>query len=250
MKNNKYLLFAALCATGAHAQATYVVHGSPRTCGSISTLDQAFSTHDKNYFSGWTDQDYDAAVAWATACANWGPPRWHGQVRISFLREQQQYSRDAEGRLAAQVTAAKMRAERAQAEEEARRQRERQQELQQEQEQKAEARRAQSARNLAHCRASAPYKLYEVQESIISDELIKLNAERALAHEKKIAEISGAVNLTAEHNAGSVIVSADERANQDFEVYKSLGGASGSPEQVAHALPNPCNASHANSSVD
>ena len=49
-----------------------------------------------------------------------------------------------------------------------------------------------------------------------------------------------AEDLTAEHNAGSIIVAADERATRDFGIYKGLGGTAPSPQAVIRDLKNPC----------
>lgn len=226
---------------------TFLVHGVPRTCESIVTLDKAFETHNDAYFDSWTDQDYDNAVAWASACANYGPPVWRGQMRISFLREHQQRVREDEQRKARAATAQHLQAENAEArqkEAEARqKEAERisaQQKEEEEQQELIHQRQIKSAQLMAKCRAGNAYKLYEAQESIIADQESKSKWERVLAREKKVEEISGAENPSLRYSAGNAIVDAEERMTHAFGVYKSSGGTAPSPQAVTHEIKNPC----------
>jgi len=61
-----------------------VVHGTPRTCSSITQLDSALSADYRQFFDGWTEKDYTDAIAWSQACSEYG---WHirGRPRIPLL---------------------------------------------------------------------------------------------------------------------------------------------------------------------
>jgi hypothetical protein len=69
---------------GAQSQ-TFVVHGTPRTCGEITQLDSALSADYQLFFAEWTEKDYVDAVAWSQACSEYG---WHvpGRPRIPLLQ--------------------------------------------------------------------------------------------------------------------------------------------------------------------
>jgi hypothetical protein len=56
---------------GAQTQ-TFVIHGTPRTCTTITQLDSALLTDSPQFFAGWTESDYADAVAWSQACAEYG----------------------------------------------------------------------------------------------------------------------------------------------------------------------------------
>ena len=64
-----------------------VVHGTPRTCSSITQLDSALSADYRQFFDGWTEKDYGDAIAWSQACSEYG---WHirGRPRIPLLLAQ------------------------------------------------------------------------------------------------------------------------------------------------------------------
>ncbi len=69
---------------GAQTQ-TFVVHGTPRTCGEITQLDSALSADYQLFFAGWTEKDYVDAIAWSQACSEYG---WHvpGHPRVPLLQ--------------------------------------------------------------------------------------------------------------------------------------------------------------------
>ncbi len=69
---------------GAQTQ-TFVVHGTPRTCGEITQLDSALSADYQLFFAGWTEKDYVDAIAWSQACSEYG---WHvpGRPRVPLLQ--------------------------------------------------------------------------------------------------------------------------------------------------------------------
>ncbi len=66
---------------------TFVVHGTPRTCSTITQLDSALSESYQQFFAGWTEKDYVDAVAWSQACSDYG---WHipGHPRLALLQAQ------------------------------------------------------------------------------------------------------------------------------------------------------------------
>jgi L,D-transpeptidase ErfK/SrfK len=65
----------------------FVVHGTARNCTSITQLDSALSSNYQAFFAGWSEHDYNDAIAWSQACAAFG---WHvpGRPRISLLQAQ------------------------------------------------------------------------------------------------------------------------------------------------------------------
>ncbi len=71
----------------AAPSASFVVHGTPRNCSSITQLDSALSANFQGFFAAWTEQDYRDAIAWSQACAEFG---WHvpGHPRIALLQAQ------------------------------------------------------------------------------------------------------------------------------------------------------------------
>jgi hypothetical protein len=71
---------------GAQTQ-TFIIHGTPKTCTTITQLDSALLTDSQQFFAGWTESDYVDAVAWSQACANYG---WQipWRPRIPLLQAQ------------------------------------------------------------------------------------------------------------------------------------------------------------------
>jgi hypothetical protein len=78
-----------LCSAVAHGQdsQTFVIHGTSKSCSSITQLDSALSSSSQQFFAGWTQKDYADALAWSQACADYG---WHvpGRPRIPLLQAQ------------------------------------------------------------------------------------------------------------------------------------------------------------------
>ncbi len=71
-----------------HSQSqSFLIHGSSKSCSDITQLDSALTSGSQMFFSGWNAKDYDDALAWSQACANYG---WHipGQPRIPMLEAQ------------------------------------------------------------------------------------------------------------------------------------------------------------------
>jgi L,D-transpeptidase ErfK/SrfK len=65
----------------------FVVHGTPRDCSSITQLDSALSDNYQAFFAGWNEKDYQDAIIWSDACADFG---WHvpGHPRPQSLQAQ------------------------------------------------------------------------------------------------------------------------------------------------------------------
>jgi hypothetical protein len=246
-------LMGALYVAAASAQQSgvFVVHGRPRSCNNIIELDYARQRNDLRYFTGWTDQDYEAAIAWALACSQYGYPGW-GPTRFEYLRALQgklreiaQQRADAERASAEQAAAVQ-----ALKEKEAQARREQQAEEQKaEDARQAAAAREQNARRVAaekaaqarrECREGAPFKLFQARKALLEDLNQKENWEAALAKENKISELTGTENMTRKYYDGQGIVEANDRVAQDFRTYKGAGGAANVPERVETSLSDPC----------
>ena len=72
--------------TDAQTQ-TFIIHGTPQTCGAITQLDSALLADSPQFFAGWTESDYVDAVAWSQACSQYG---WQvpWRPRIPLLQAQ------------------------------------------------------------------------------------------------------------------------------------------------------------------
>jgi hypothetical protein len=260
MELSKYAVLA-LIVFGRAVQAqppTFVIHGMVKTCNAITELDRARSMNFMQYFWGWRVQDYDAAIAWANACGQFGWPAW-SPTRVSFLesrREQLQRTTestpqhsvaDQEALQTKQSRDSALAAEKA-VNEKAANERADAERAAAEKADAAEARKqtairvaaAQKAKAMRDCKASQPYRLYLAQEAVLADLKEKDRWERALAKEQKIAEISGSENLSAKYYDGMAIVHADEEIDRDFRQYQNAGGAANGPLGVSADLANPC----------
>jgi len=84
-----FLVCSALQAQGG-TQA-FLVHGAGKSCSDITQLDSALTSGNQQYFAGWTAKDFDDALAWSQACANYG---WHipGKPRLPMLQAQRDRS--------------------------------------------------------------------------------------------------------------------------------------------------------------
>jgi hypothetical protein len=78
---------SAQLAPAAIDDPTFQVHGSGRTCSSITQLDSALANNAQSFFAGWTEQDYADAMRWSQACAQFG---WHvpDRPRMKLLQAQ------------------------------------------------------------------------------------------------------------------------------------------------------------------
>jgi hypothetical protein len=71
-------------AIRAHGEP-FVIRGIEKHCNDITQLDRALSTQYDLYFDGWTRADYDEAIIWSSACAQYG---WQSiaKSRVSLLQ--------------------------------------------------------------------------------------------------------------------------------------------------------------------
>jgi hypothetical protein len=53
-------------------ELTFNIHGSAKSCYDIWQLDRAIAGQYQSLFDGWTVADYDAAIAWASQCSQYG----------------------------------------------------------------------------------------------------------------------------------------------------------------------------------
>jgi hypothetical protein len=240
-----------IAAASAQQPGYFVIHGRPRSCANIVELDHARQRNDLRYFTGWTGQDYETAIAWASACSESGIPGW-GPTRFQYLRALQERSQQlARQRADAQRTAAEQAAA-AQAvkdnEAEARREQQAAEEKAEET-RRAAAVREENARRVAaekaaqarrECREGMPHKLFEARKAVQDDLAEKESWATALAKENKITELTGAENMTRKYYDGQGIVDADDRIARDFQEYKSAGGAANVPERVETSTQDPC----------
>lgn len=71
-------------AIRAHSEP-FIIRGVEKRCNDITQLDRALSTSYDQYFDGWTRADYDEAIIWSSACAQYG---WQSiaNSRVSLLQ--------------------------------------------------------------------------------------------------------------------------------------------------------------------
>ncbi len=82
------LLLLAVTGLAAAQEPTFVIHGSTKRCNDITQLDSALSTPYPAFFAGWTENDYDNAIAWAASCDQYGWPAW-APTRVPYLQSRQ-----------------------------------------------------------------------------------------------------------------------------------------------------------------
>ncbi|HEX3912347.1 MAG TPA: hypothetical protein VHW71_02470 [Steroidobacteraceae bacterium] len=225
----------------------FVVHNIPQSCSNLKSMDQALklSTQESLYFFGqWVPSDYDVAVRWASACASYGDPGMR-DVRIQFLQErktqeinklnlQREENEAAETR---RMQAKEAEARRLEAQEQAAEQTAAQQAAEQAAE---EAKQRKASAERQRCHQSSQYALYQAEDDLVWQLEKKTRAAQDLARQKKIGEISGAVDLNKQYDDGESIVRADEEIKILWPKYKSLGGDATSPDAVHHTMRSPC----------
>jgi hypothetical protein len=247
------------------------VHGELRVCRDFADLDYALDHPGSQYFKGWTSEDLDAAETWVASCVG-SPATVQDKQRQSLLTERRRIFeargdakanddalkalngrelREQEEREQARVVAEKVRAEA----ERARLEVERDQEL---------ARRAEKTRALAQlqasqalaaqqsadraarqadyerCLRSAGYHRYLASSNVMEALSRQSEAQQALAHEKRVEEVSETTNLYAKHRAGEALVSAQDAVTKWFAEYRQYGGDANGPSSVLLTA-NPCN---------
>lgn len=214
-----------------------IVHGVQRTCGSIIEMDRAMSATDDRYFRGWSDDDFDAAVAWSRACLRSG---FMGNSREEMIgafrtRADNQALYEKNQQETAQEEAARKVKDAEDAAAAARQYR-----LQEQSKYQQESAAAQKAERDAECQNARPFQLYQAQEDVIDDREGIAAARAAIAREKKVGEASGFVNMSTLHTAGEQIVQWQDDIREHFAAYKHLGGNAASAQTVTHRLADPC----------
>lgn len=110
-------------------------------------------------------------------------------------------------------------------------------ELQYEEEQlSAEQKRGQ----VATCKNTKPYLLFNFQEKIIENLEWKAIYEANLKEERKISQVSGVSDLRRLHDNSTWLVRVNESLKQEWSAYKSYGGLAASPKKVTHQFKDPC----------
>lgn len=91
----------------------------------------------------------------------------------------------------------------------------------------------------AQCFRSDAYALYQSRTAVLTALNQEQLARQQLEHEKRVADISGSVDLSSAHAWGELAVSAQDRFAQAWKAYKSHGGIGKSPDQMP-MLQDPC----------
>jgi hypothetical protein len=61
-----------------------------------------------------------------------------------------------------------------------------------------------------------------------------------MSRERKIGAISGMVDKLVLHDAGEAIIEMDEAIQEEWPIYKKLGGTATGPQAIPRNPPNPC----------
>jgi hypothetical protein len=185
------------------------IHGHSVSCNDFQEFGNALTADDQTYFSGWTDRDYNDAAEWIADCYSGLLQRRARLNALALLqtRIDEYHRRDEE-----------------------------------EQKRRAtlELGAINRANQTASCRKSPQSALYLAQERIIRDVQSIAVATADLSRQKRIGEVSGAVDLLAEHRDGQQIVDFEDDLTSVWADYKKLGGRAANPQSVAHALADPC----------
>lgn len=238
-------LVAEVSPSGRDANGNFVIHGVPRNCRDISSLDDAYLESARSggkiigFYSGWSSADFDVAIEWVNACANYGRPDMRSIRRFALQDQKQRAEMDREQQAATQ------RAQKSQQEfdEKLRFRKEEGAARIEERRRKQEAEDAEDASRAAafeRCEKTREYALFQIQENIIAEVTNDRIAHETLERQKKIAEISGTENLALKYSAGNTIVTVEENLAKDWPKYKALGGQAESPQKVTHTLRNHC----------
>jgi hypothetical protein len=225
----------------------FIVHNVSQSCGNLKSMDHALelSIQESQYFFGqWTPADYDDAVRWASGCAAYGDPRMR-DTRISLLqdRKAQEIRREAaqqqeDQQAALRRTQEKEAEDRRMAAEKLAAEQTRAQYAAEEAAEQTKDLKASAAKQ--RCKQSSQFELFQAEDQIVEAVETKSRAEQNLAREKKIGEISGAVDLSKQYFYGQTIVRADEGIQAIWPKYKSLGGNAATPGMAHHTMRNPC----------
>ena len=251
-------LASATLLSGCAQVEVFQVRGADRSCADIGDLDTAL--HDVNNFAGWDEPDFNAAITWASACADYGDPiarssrvptlrRYEGKLAFApgRMKTEQQTLIDQQGSRNIQEPAITAKSkgdsadenERIETETALRKQQQAQQdEARTKQQEAADEQRKQQVL----CESSKRFVLYETQEAIISNLTERARYIQARTRQNQLAKVSGVRNLTIEQEIGEALVGLDDDLKDRWIVYKMLGGSAKSPNTVKHTIANPCSA--------
>jgi len=246
------------------AHSATLVRGENRTCRDFADIDYALGHPGSQYFKGWTSEDLDAAETWVASCVA-SPETAQDKQRQSLLAERRRIleargdvkandealralhareRREQEEREQARVAAEQARAEADRAEEVARRAEERRELAQLKAREALAAQQSanRATRQAAHeeCLRSAGYHRYVAGSKLIEALARQSEGQQALAHEKRVEEVSETTNLYSKRRAGEALVSAQDAVTEWFAEYRGHGGEASNPSSVSPTT-NPCN---------
>lgn len=184
--------------------ALHNAHADDARCDTIAPMDHALQREDYDYFHDWTDGRFDEAMRRAAACPQ-STYKIDPATRIQDLAW-----------MRAQIRSA------------------------QEADKSTQHNFQQTKETRIACERSNAYALFHAQEAVIDDREGIIAAKATIVRERRVGEISGAVDLSVQHAAGSQIIEWTEDLRNDFREYKTLGGSAATPATVTHKLPNPC----------
>ncbi len=95
------------------------------------------------------------------------------------------------------------------------------------------------ASKLKACQNTNDYRLYEASALIVNNRSRAAGAQQRMQEEKEGAKISGYVNTDVMYKMGNVVAGANRLNEDNFQIYKQLGGTARNVEAVQR-LPNPC----------
>ena len=108
---------------------------------------------------------------------------------------------------------------------------------------KAEADRQQAWQKKQQDCENSPHALaYSAQESIISDLEAIRDANKKIAYQHQIGEVSGYVDKADLYASGESIVDSRSDLQSAWKSYRKFGGSASTPQKVTHKLQDPCTA--------
>ena len=98
---------------------------------------------------------------------------------------------------------------------------------------------AEAAKKLKACQSTREYQLFEVSSTIEQNNSREAAAQREIKQQEEGSKISGVVNKQIMYDNGQIIAKANRIKDENFVVYRKLGGLASRNDQVRQ-LPNPC----------
>lgn len=92
---------------------------------------------------------------------------------------------------------------------------------------------------LATCEASPQGQLAQVSAGIVFTRVVVDSAKAAIDQDKKVAAVSGVMDLDARHKNGELIVNGERAISGYFQQYRQLGGQATNADAVV-ATSDPC----------